>query len=141
MAEMRSYATVDDYFKFIGETPAEAEPADERRMQALIRRASSAVDSMLVTAVYSTDDDGYPLNVAVSDALRDATCAQMEWFEEQGDASGAAGAFESGSLLSASFSRGNGGGKGSTGQRARLAPEALQILRNAGLVTVGIGHR
>lgn len=143
MAEQRSYCEPADYYEFANVTPAIGVDVavEDKRVRAVIRRASSAVDSMLVTAVYPVDENGYPLDADTTDTLKDATCAQVAWFEDTGDTTGAAAQFQSGTILSVGFTRGYGEGTGNTGQKARLSPEALQILRNAGLVSAGVGHR
>src|SRR5690606_31043905 len=107
---------------------------DEKAARSLLIRASIVIDGLTVTAVYDVDEDGYPTDLDVADALRDATCAQAAWFDETGDTSGVAGRFNSLSL--GSFS-GSGGGTGSASNtsaaESRLSPEAVQILQNAGL--------
>lgn len=124
----RVYATPSDLTDFTGDdAPSNA--------SSLLRRASLAIDGLVLTARYDTDDEGYPTDLDVTDALRDATCAQASWFDETGDTSGAAARFNSLSL--GSFS-GSGGGTGSgantTAAESRIAPEALQILATAGLL-------
>ena len=125
---LRIYATPAELADFTGEdAPANA--------SALLRRASLLIDGLIITARDDTDDEGYPTDLEVTEALRDATCAQASWFDETGDVSGAAGRFNSLSL--GSFS-GSGGGTGSgantSAAESRLAPEAVQILQTAGLL-------
>ena len=123
----RVYATPSDLADFTGEeAPANA--------SALLRRASLLIDGLIVTARYDTDDDGYPTDLDITEALRDATCAQASWFDETGDVSGAAGRFNSLSLGSFSASGGGtGSGSNTSAAESRLSPEAVQILQNAGL--------
>jgi hypothetical protein len=136
--ELRTYASPDDLQDYTGgpewaEVPGSAE---DRRVRALIRRASSDVDALLLTARYATDTDGYPLEESVSDALRDATCAIVEEFEENGGVNAAG--FASGSLLSASFSRADTSTPAGAANSRSGRTEALRILRNAGLIRVGV---
>lgn len=67
----RIYANTADYAKHLRAAP----PANSRTALA---RASTAVDDMLLCAVYDTDDAGMPTLPAVIAALREATCVQAE---------------------------------------------------------------
>lgn len=113
--------------------------ADDASAASLIDRASTIVRSLTLTAVYDTDDNGDPTDQVVRGALRDATCAQVAWFEETGDTgSGAAGRFNSMSLGSASLSGGGtGSGTNTDAATAAISPEAVRILANAGLIRQG----
>ncbi|MEV8029265.1 hypothetical protein [Cellulosimicrobium funkei] len=107
---------------------------DEKAARSLLIRASIVIDGLTVTTVYDVDEDGYPTDLDVADAFRDATCAQAAWFDETGDTSGAAGRFNSLSLGSFSASGGGtGSGSNTSAAESRLSPEAVQILQNAGL--------
>ncbi|WP_263120854.1 hypothetical protein [Cellulomonas sp. RIT-PI-Y] len=108
---------------------------DETAAASLLRRASTVVDGLTVTARYAVDGDGYPTDLDTSDALRDATCAQAVWFDETGDTSGAEGRFQSMSLGSASLTKaGAGSSTGASGTaESRISPEAVTILAAAGL--------
>lgn len=131
---MRSYATSSDLYA----APWNLD-LDDREGDALLMRASTLVDSLIITAIYATDDDGKPTDPRVKDALRDATCAQASWFSETGDTgSGAAGRFNSMSLGSASLSGGGtGSGTNTDAATSAVSPEAVRILMNAGLVRQG----
>jgi hypothetical protein len=133
----REYATVADYFEYIRE-PASAVPAADSeefaRIRGLIQAAASAIEYLTMTARYATDDEGYPVAPAVDAAMRQAACAQVAWFEEQGGSEGAENIFQSGGLGSASFTLGYQGGAGKTGADARYAPVAVELLFNAGLM-------
>lgn len=110
---------------------------EEAPARSLLRRASIVVEGLTVTARYDVDEDGYPTDVDVSDAMRDATCAQAVWFDETGDTSGAEGRWQSMSLGSASLTKtgaGTSAGAQSTAD-SRISPEALTILGTAGLLT------
>ncbi len=85
-------------------------------------RASLKIDEVLAFSAvrYETDDDGYPVDSAVRILLRDAACAQIAYYRDTGDISGA--------------------GEYAGVKGTRLAPEAVAILRNAGLVSSQVGH-
>lgn len=126
----RMYAAPSD----LGGEPWNVE-LDEAVARALLRRASMVVDELTLTARYAVDDDGYPIDLTVSDALRDATCAQAAWFDETGDVSGAEARWQSMSLGTAALTRTGAGtavGAASAAQ-SRYSPEAVSILATAGL--------
>ncbi|MER7047732.1 hypothetical protein [Streptomyces jumonjinensis] len=81
----RVYATSADYQTYTGQAP----PADIGR---LLAAASGTLDSRVLRLCrYDVDPDGYPTHQLVLDALAGAVCAQVEWGEEVGDTTGAAG--------------------------------------------------
>lgn len=85
MAEPRVYATQADLVD--GEwMTAQDIPAD---VGGQLRRASRLVDKATRTAVYAIGPDGAPTSPEVVAILRDATCAQVAYWAETGDASGA----------------------------------------------------
>lgn len=101
-------------------------PADAAR---LLEAASDLLDTtILLSAAYCTDDAGAPTDPIVVEALRDAVCAQVRWWDETGDELGSAGTVQSVSIGSVSLTRaataGPGGGGGGT-----LAPQVGRILR------------
>jgi len=78
-----AYATLADLMEFTGqETTA---PGDERQLQ----RASDLVDAALQSAYYTVDASGNATDAGVIAALRNATCAQVEWWRQTGDEMGA----------------------------------------------------
>lgn len=82
----RSYATAEDYQDYTGQTP----PAD---IDILLKRASVMLDAQVLRVCrYDVDTAGLPTNPLVAAAFRDAACAQVAWWEEIGDSTGAAGA-------------------------------------------------
>lgn len=128
----RIYATPGDYAEWTGEPALEAEVAP------MLRRASALVDNLIMTARYRTDAEGMPTEERVREALRDATCAVVAWWAETGDASGASGQYASVSLGSLSLERTPGTHPGDA-QAGRVAPEAVQVLATAGLLSQAPG--
>lgn len=130
----RVYATLSDYRDWSGDSTADLSDA-------LLRRASLAIDSNLIGSFYDVDDDtGLPTKTKVIEALRDATCAQAEWYDEIGDTtgSGAAGQFQSAQLGSASYTRGYTQAGSSAGNSSPLAPGAYEILKVEGMLPSGV---
>lgn len=88
----------------------------------LLERASELLDDYLRTAVFDVDDDtGLPTDADVIAALRDATCAQVEFWlagDEEDDILGPVDAV---------------GMAGVTAKGRELAPRAARKLREAGL--------
>jgi len=136
------YADLDDYKTWSGDTAADLPDA-------LFARASSVVDEVLIGAVYAVDGDQQPTDTDVIDALRDATCAQVQWFDETGDTTGSGaggelGHITSASIGSASYSIKNTGGGTDAGATQTtpsgitIAPTVLSILRAAGLKPSGV---
>lgn len=130
---MRVYATPSDLATFTGE---DAPP----NATALLARATRLVEGLTATARYAVDVDGLPEDLDVSEAFRDAVCAQAAWFDETGDTSGAGARFSSLSLgtFTATTSTPSASTPGSAAQ-SRYAPEAVDILRSAGLITTAPG--
>ncbi|UIX33548.1 hypothetical protein [Streptomyces sp. GQFP] len=129
----RLYATADDYLGWTGEQTA---PADIAR---LIARASEDIDEALLTAVYCTDAAGMPAHPEVIEALSNAVCAQIEYWQETGDTgTGAAGRWDSVSLGPLSLS-GRRGGPTYPGA-VDLADRAHRALNRAGLLPGVIGE-
>jgi hypothetical protein len=132
----RVYAKPSEYAKFIG-----SDDFDDDAIKALLRRASAQVEAHVRTAHYLTDDDGYPTDAVVSDALRDATCAYAAYWDETGDPTGADAVAGPTRILSVSLGgTATGGASSRTAADARRSEEALTILRNAGLIGAGILH-
>lgn len=139
---MRTYATAADYYVFTGgEQPVDEndEPVTDRELNALLRRASTQVESYVRLARYETDDDGYPVDPGVSEAMTEATCAQVTWWDETGDVTGADAISGVTKILSVSLGSTAAGGQRSPAE-ARASAEAITILRNAGLITAFVAH-
>jgi hypothetical protein len=125
----RVYATADDYRNWTGDLTAAALPAQ-------LRAASARLDNALRGVYYATDEDGLPLDLDVEEAMRDAVCAIVAYWEETGDTtgSGAGAEFQSASIGTASYTRGyskEGSAAGSSG--GRLPQTAADIISAAGL--------
>jgi hypothetical protein len=73
----RVYATTVDLANYLEAAP----PAGARR---LLVRASRRVDRALLTAVYDVDEHELPTDPRIAAALRDATCAQVEYWATTG---------------------------------------------------------
>lgn len=152
----RVYATASDFYDFIGEdqpmtTPGEPpegqepenpQPVVEKDLNARLRRASSVIDGLTRHARYDVDEDGYPTDEDVSDAFKNATCAQAAWWDETDDVTGAGSQDGTVSIGSVSIgARGRSTGNGAPdAAESRIAPEAIQILRDAGLISALTGH-
>ncbi|GGD33112.1 hypothetical protein GCM10010915_11870 [Microbacterium faecale] len=140
---MRTYATAADYYVFTGgEQPVNEndEPVTDRELNALLRRASIQVESYVRLARYDTDDDGYPVDPDVSEAMTEATCAQVTWWDETGDVTGADAISGVTKILSVSLGSGNTAGGQRSPAEARASAEAITILENAGLITAFVAH-
>lgn len=128
---MRKYATLSDWEgSDFTDGPV---PGDALK---LIARASLAVDGLLLTAVYDTDDEGYPTAPAIVEALREATLAQAAFWVETGDSTGASDS--GGSMSIGSVSLGGSRAPVTTAverEASRKSPVAEQILANAGLIS------
>lgn len=127
------YATVQDLndSSVLGyEAPSNA--------QVLLVRASRDVDRAIQCAVYDVDDNGLPTDNKIADALKEATCEQVAYQLEIGNANGIAHGLQSGVPSGASaglveVSRGPSAG-GATADQPWLGGQARQILRQAGLL-------
>ncbi|WP_424861393.1 hypothetical protein [Streptomyces sp. MMS24-I29] len=119
------YATPEALATWLG-SPA---PADAER---LIARAGEDIDSALLTAIYSVDDDGDPTDPEIAAALNSATCAQVEyWLAAGDDGTGAGGKWDSVSVGPVSLSGRAASTAGASG--VELAPRAARALLRAGL--------
>ena len=112
-----SYATSSDYTTYAGGVA----PSDITR---LLLRASELIDSKVTTSFLVNTGTSLPSDATVAAALRDATCAQVEFWQEVSEGNDIDGL--AGTQITVS---------GFTGKRApRLAPRALDILRQYGLI-------
>jgi len=128
----RVYATTVDLANYLHGPP----PADAQRKLA---RASRRIDSLIRTAVYDADSvTGMPTDAKILAAVRDATCALVEWWGETGDETGAAAQMQSVSIGSVSLGRGYTGAGSATGTDQTLSAEAIDHLRSAGLLSTDV---
>jgi hypothetical protein len=128
------HAVAQDYLDFTGEDLPDG--FTEPKLNALLRRASLTVDGYLPRGVVVDSDD-----LDIAETLRDATCAQAAWWVEtaDGDPSGAAGVYDSVSILDVTLSKRASSSDGS--DDVRISPEAVSILKAAGLLTMIVRHR
>ncbi len=137
MAQQRQYATPAE-FAVWDEDSLYTAPGDS-----LLRRASGVIDGLTRHSVFDADVDGYPTDVNVSDVFRDATCAQAAYWSETEDPTGAVsqeGTFSIGSVSIGARGRTSGNGAPDESQ-ARIAPEAVEILTTAGLISAITAQR
>lgn len=104
-----------------------------------LARASMKIDELLLNARFDRDPaTDLPSDPRIISALMKATCAQAAWNAQTGNTSGAAGFAAPLSLGPLSV-----GGKNATATAtaaARTSPEAVQILRTAGLLPDSPDH-
>ena len=119
-----AWATVDELAAWM---PAEL-PADAERM---LTRASELITYVTRFAVYDVDTDDEPTDTTVLAALRDATCAQVEYWAEVGEDEDVGGSVQGISLGPLQVQYGAGDNRVTP---TFLAPRAQRILSNAGLL-------
>lgn len=96
--DLRIYATTTDLANFLRSAP----PTGAAKM---LEDASRKMVGVLLTAVYATDENGYPSSLKQKKAIADATCAIVEWWGETGDVLGTDGNWTSASAGNVSVSR------------------------------------
>lgn len=122
-----AYATVQDLTEFLDPDPV---PAAAGR---LLERATELVDEMLTGAWYDTDGAGNPTDPDVMDALKRAVCAQVQYTVALADETGANANVSQMRVGTVHIYR----ALSLTGPGTpRHAPQAVTILRNAGLLPV-----
>lgn len=119
-----SYATSEQLTTYLG-TPA---PEDAAR---LLARASELVDDHIVNAVYDVDDDGFPTKEPTVGALRDATCAQVEYWLAGDEEDDILGPVDSASAGGQQLQFGSSTNRPTP---MYLAPRAARALRRGGLL-------
>lgn len=129
-----AYATSTDLNGVLGYTPANA--------QVLLVRASRDIDRALESATYDVDTSGNPTDAVVTVALKDATCEQVAYNLEVGNANGIPHGLQSGvpsgtSAGAVELSRGPSTG-GATVDQPWLAEQASIILRQTQGITWGV---
>src|SRR6476469_10025609 len=119
---MRVYASPADLADYAG---SDVVGEDSPR---LLARASELVDSLLVTAIYDTASDGLPVDEQLRDALKRATCALVQWWDETGDPTGAGGQYVESQIGTVRLKRSD------IVMAPEIAPAAVRILATAGLL-------
>lgn len=136
-----SYATPTDFGAWNGTL---VQPSD---IQRLLDRASDLLDAALITAVYAIDANSNPTDAVIVAALKNACCAQVEWWivtdvefgmvsRQQLVNMGAVGAWENAAAGDLSRTAPWSPAQGVPTGRARLAPRAREILLVARLWNV-----
>lgn len=108
-------------------------PEDAAR---LLGRASELVDDHIAAAVYDVNNQGVPTYQPVIDGLRDAVCAQVEFWltgDEEDDVLGPTQGIAVGGLQ---LQYGAGQNRATP---MYLAPRAARALRKAGLMSASVG--
>lgn len=109
-----------------------------------VRMASYRVLDELRTASFEVhaagDAEGQPVETAITDAIKDATKAQLSFWAETGDESGAGAQNGGGSILSVSLPGGSGTTSIAAKQEARIAPAVADILRATPGIRWGVGY-
>lgn len=126
---MAVYATGAELASYLG-TPA---PADTTR---LLARASELVDDHIVTAVYAVNTSGMPTDTVHIDALRDATCAQVEHWLAGDEEDDILGPVQGVALSGLQVQYGAGENRATP---MYLAPRAARALRRGGLLSASVG--
>jgi len=129
------YATVTDLASYLGTTP----PDDADR---LLTAASRMLDArVLAYCRYDVDTAGMPADPDVAEAIGRAVCAQVAWWGEVGDSTGAAGVgYGSVSIGSVNLGRSVTSVSGEDAAARQLAPQAADELRAPhlhGKITLG----
>lgn len=129
------------WFPYAAARDVPASVADELDdVELSIRTASYRIREALKTARFDVDADGRPTDAAVAEAIRDATIAQLAFWAETGDTTGAGAQSGGGSILSVSLP-----GGGATDARAKQdalnAPNVDTILRGCPGIDWAVGYR
>jgi hypothetical protein len=127
---MRVYATVPEYETFTGVSPAPSTTA------ARLAKASRMLERLVLRYCwYDTDPNtGMPTHPLVVAAFRDAACAQVEWWGNVGEPSGAdAVGWGSVAIGSVNLGRSVTSVSGEDAPARQLAPEAADALQSPDL--------
>lgn len=125
----RLYATLAQLEDYHAGRPGWVAPVEPNATR-LLTRASREIDRILTTlgAWYDVDTVTLlPTQTTVAEALRDAVCEQVGWWQEIGDESGAGGIYQSVSIGSVQLTR----AQGSSSPVTTRSAEAVGILRAA----------
>lgn len=129
MAVARVYATAEQYTAYVApDTPPD-------NVAALLRDASLMLESeVLRYALYDVDATGAPSDPLVVQACADAVCAQVQWWGEIGDSTGAMGVGWGGvSAGSVSLSRSVTAVSGADSPARQFAPKVADHLTSPDL--------
>jgi hypothetical protein len=135
----RVYATAGQYDEFAEEPWGGTPELLEKRLRA----ASIEVEKLLRTAVYATDDDGYPLDADTGDVFAEATCAVVEYWQFTDDPYGVEatqGAVKIGSVSLGTTSSGADNSSAREKLARRIGEKAIDILTNAGFIGYSVSH-
>ena len=133
------YAVDSDYRSYCGISDTGIMPSN---LAQLLTAASWAVREATMTCFYQVDDNGVPIDGALSAAFRDATCAQVQAMDALGIDPAMGGASQPNTAASKSISGASITYSSSEQQAAALlrqqvatglAPAAVRILRAAGM--------
>jgi hypothetical protein len=121
----RVYATEADYADWIGEATAPAGTG------VLLAQATRMLEGRVFRmCVYDVDEAGLPTHALVQAAFRDAVCAQVAWWEEVGDSTGAAGVgWSTVELGSARLGRSTTAVSGEDSPARQVAPQVGDVLQ------------
>lgn len=125
-------ATIEQYFEFRGEVmPPELSEAEALELNALLKRASNRIRSLLRRARLTWGSDGFPKNGSVAQSIAEATVAQASFLRETNNVDGAAGAkgYDSVSMDGVAYAkRGSTVARDERDANGRVAPEVAEIL-------------
>ena len=122
------YATSEQLASYLEATA----PADDGR---LLSRASELIDDHIITAVYAVNDQGYPTDQAHIDALRDAVCAQVEYWLAGDEEDDILGPTQGLALAGLQVQYGAGENRATP---MYLAPRAARALARGGLLSAAV---
>lgn len=141
---MPQFAQIDDYYMFTtgDHAPDDLPAAETARLNALLKRASQRILRVTRTARIAWDrDTGFPRDAVIARGFADATCAQAQWFEEQGDITGAAQGYTDVAMGPVRIARNATAAAAVSAADSRVAPEVMDILAPLPIWTVAVTRR
>lgn len=105
-----------------------------------IKDASYRIRDALKSARFAVDSAGVPVDADVKTAIQDATIAQLAFWGETGDTTGAGAQTGGGSILSLSLPGGTGTLSAREKAEARDAPTVGDILRSCPGIDWNVGY-
>lgn len=123
-ADAHTYATTTDLANYLRAAP----PLDAA---GLLADATTMLDTrVLAYCRYDVDDDGMPSDPDVAKAIARAVCAQVAWWDEVGDSTGAAGVgYGSVAIGSVNLGRSVTSVSGDDSAARQIAPQVADELR------------